>query len=357
MVGCVDYWQRWAEVHKFLTALATVMPRENLLERWFTKLIQKENLYSYVLSFLAKQRNWSLGQCSERLSRLNAYELNIFWQATDISILSSRAQKFLHYLAENITQNKDITLEQIQTIGQQNPDAIFATIAELVPVTKLPALLVEVSNSDDATDIFTTLVYIASSVPELPLAVVIESNTFKSYLLSAKESHTKTLLREGVIEIPALARSQLKELLAKQFEKLPTDTKESFYKLAEQGATSAMLEEFLTVSTKTQNISLKASKDQQDAARSEAERYIFARLESQASTSGVFELNGKLAEITFGNRSIEVDLLARELKVAVEIDGYYHFQKPESYRRDRAKDFLLQKKRFSSITFSSRRCC
>ena len=31
------------------------------------------------------------------------------------------------------------------------------------------------------------------------------------------------------------------------------------------------------------------------------------------------------------------------MNLAVEIDGYYHFQNPDSYRRDRRKDMELQK--------------
>jgi very-short-patch-repair endonuclease len=39
---------------------------------------------------------------------------------------------------------------------------------------------------------------------------------------------------------------------------------------------------------------------------------------------------------------MEVDLASPALKLAIEVDGYYHFQDVESYRRDRRKDFLLQ---------------
>ncbi len=351
VLGCVDYWQRWARTHKLSTTLTKARLQEELVKFWLAKLIQEENIYSYALSFLAKQGEWSLEQCRARLRGFNAYELNIFWQATDISVLSGKAQKLLRYLTENITQDKDIELEQIQTINESNPGTIFAALAEIVPVTQFPTLLVEVGTSNSTTDTFITLADIASSLPELPLAIAIEPNTFKAYLSSAAESHAKALLREGVIEIPSLTKPQLKELLSKQPEKLSADTKESFYKLAEQGATANLLEEFLVVANKTQDISTKATKTERDAARSEAERYIFARLESQASTSGIFELNGKLREVTFGNRPMEIDMLARYLKVAIEIDGYYHFQKPENYRRDRAKDFLLQKEGFLVLRF------
>lgn len=38
-----------------------------------------------------------------------------------------------------------------------------------------------------------------------------------------------------------------------------------------------------------------------------------------------------------------MDLLSRELRIAVEIDGYFHFQDPERFRRDRRKDLDLQR--------------
>ncbi len=35
--------------------------------------------------------------------------------------------------------------------------------------------------------------------------------------------------------------------------------------------------------------------------------------------------------------------MSRELKLAIEIDGYFHFQDESAYRRDRRKDLALQK--------------
>ena len=43
---------------------------------------------------------------------------------------------------------------------------------------------------------------------------------------------------------------------------------------------------------------------------------------------------------------MEVDLAAPGLALAVEIDGYYHFRDADAYRRDRRKDFELQKQGF-----------
>ena len=48
---------------------------------------------------------------------------------------------------------------------------------------------------------------------------------------------------------------------------------------------------------------------------------------------------------------MEVDLLCKEKKIAVEIDGAFHFEDAEHYRRDRRKDFLLQKNGYLVLRF------
>src|SRR5262249_39375224 len=59
--------------------------------------------------------------------------------------------------------------------------------------------------------------------------------------------------------------------------------------------------------------------------------------------AGLFQLNTTL-DFRFGpNRDIEVDLVAPSVNLAIEVDGYHHFQDPEAYRRDRRKDLELQK--------------
>src|SRR5262245_17880739 len=49
---------------------------------------------------------------------------------------------------------------------------------------------------------------------------------------------------------------------------------------------------------------------------------------SLPETAGRFELNATL-DFRFGSRPAEVDLLCREPRIALEIDGYFHFQNAE----------------------------
>jgi hypothetical protein len=87
-----------------------------------------------------------------------------------------------------------------------------------------------------------------------------------------------------------------------------------------------------------------------DRARSAAERFLFMFLESLAETAGRFELNAAL-DFRFGTRPAEVDLLCRLPRIAIELDGYFHFLAPDAYRRDREKDWELQRRGFVVLRF------
>ena len=82
--------------------------------------------------------------------------------------------------------------------------------------------------------------------------------------------------------------------------------------------------------------------EQEDAARSAAERFLFELLDALPRTAGRFTLNAKLG-FPFGGRAAEIDLCAESLRLAVEVDGYHHFTDPDAYRRDRRKDWELQR--------------
>jgi very-short-patch-repair endonuclease len=83
-------------------------------------------------------------------------------------------------------------------------------------------------------------------------------------------------------------------------------------------------------------------------ARSAAEAALYEALQETASTRGRFELNGYISA-RFGSNAAEVDLLARQDRIAIEIDGYHHFTSADGYRRDRHKDLLLQTQGFVVI--------
>jgi hypothetical protein len=75
--------------------------------------------------------------------------------------------------------------------------------------------------------------------------------------------------------------------------------------------------------------------------RSQQEKTLYDQLQAIEETRDLFQPNA-YPGFEFGNRPAEVDLLSSSLGIAIEVDGYHHFQKPERYRRDRRKDYLMQ---------------
>lgn len=92
--------------------------------------------------------------------------------------------------------------------------------------------------------------------------------------------------------------------------------------------------------------------------RSQAELVLYYWLEHWPETRQKFAPN-VLMDFSFGNSAAEVDLFSSELRLAIELDGA-HFHLPAdaearvaTYRRDRAKDWLLQQEGILVLRFLS----
>ncbi|MBK5257440.1 MAG: DUF559 domain-containing protein [Vicinamibacteria bacterium] len=88
-----------------------------------------------------------------------------------------------------------------------------------------------------------------------------------------------------------------------------------------------------------------------DRARSATEAFLYRRLETLPETKGRFGLNVALPIAFDGMGKLEVDLLCRDARVAVELDGAQHLADPVAYRRDRRKDQLLQESGYLVLRF------
>jgi very-short-patch-repair endonuclease len=85
-------------------------------------------------------------------------------------------------------------------------------------------------------------------------------------------------------------------------------------------------------------------------ARSRAARVLHAALARDARTAGRFALDAPVP-IHAGGSAIEVDLVAESARLAIEIDGWYHFRDPEGYRTARVTDLRLQRAGFFVMRF------
>lgn len=155
---------------------------------------------------------------------------------------------------------------------------------------------------------------LAEATPRAPVAVVVDATLLDRWL-SSRDDRLGAFIREGLVQV---ARGSTARRHAR-----PTDR-------ATPRPTSMRL-----LHTR---------------ARSLAELTLFEALEATASTAGRFLLN-QTVSFHFGSRAAEIDLLSRADELAIEVDGFHHFQDPERYRLDRHKDLLLQANGYVVIRF------
>ena len=150
---------------------------------------------------------------------------------------------------------------------------------------------------------------LAERAPRARLALAAEPHAWRAWLESPGREHAKAILR--VVELPRAAIGEALEIARGL--------------AAKAKATEAEADD--------------------DAARSAAERALFEALEGAESSRGRFVLNQRI-EVLFGRRPLEIDLACPELRIAVEVDGYFHFRNTDAYRRDRRKDIVLQQENY-----------
>jgi very-short-patch-repair endonuclease len=185
---------------------------------------------------------------------------------------------------------------------------------------------------------------LAMAQPKLSLALVVEPASLQTYLECAEESRAKSLVRESVVVIATSVPESIDHGLPANLTEALAEPDRSRAQLLESGVSATLVSLFDDAVRAADALDPEScDPDQVDRARSAAERFLYERLESLPETAGLFRLNQTLG-FRFGpSRAIEVDLAATSLNLAIEIDGYYHFQDSDSYRRDRRKDVELQK--------------
>ena len=73
-------------------------------------------------------------------------------------------------------------------------------------------------------------------------------------------------------------------------------------------------------------------------------------LNGNSETCGLFAPNVQPGFL-FGSRPAEIDVCSQSLRIAIEVDGYFHFTDSDRYRRDRRKDFVMQQRGYLVLRF------
>ncbi|MGP0064316.1 MAG: endonuclease domain-containing protein [Isosphaeraceae bacterium] len=301
---------------------------EGLVVPWVDRLAAGRDLIDSAVAWLAHRLNRPAGLLGRQLRAMSDYEVAMLFDSAVHGVSETGVELVAFRLIELAAQGRRWfdpglapELDALLDARGRPWVRVFRALGELVPPECLPVLIVAPTRQDvtHLDRLARLLADLAEAQPRATLALIVEPARFDAYLDHAPESRAKALLRSGIVRVAEDRRRPMEGPIP-----------ESGILHRESGI---------------------PNRESQDDARSEAERFLFDLLESLPETTGLFELNGTLAFPFGAGRPMEVDFLARSLELVIEIDGYYHFQDPEAYRRDRRKDLELQKRGYVVLRF------
>jgi len=346
--SAASLWCRWLDSLHRPTCTVLAASELEVARAWMETLARTRSLEVDAADFLGGAAGLAPGEVSSRLRGKTAHEREVLLQellplAPDAD--STAACRCL--IQPQVVHNSGGPLDAVLVALGGDALRALAAVHALVPPGAAPALLLTGSGADGVTRAARVAAKLCASLPSLVIAFTTDRPALDAYLHGG-ESQALAMVREGLIELAAPSPEALGRRLRALGVKQPEALSGSLARLAADGVP----DEVLTLFGKAAREQQRASEEDThtDRARSAEERFLFAFLESHPSTQGLFELNASPG-FRLAGRPVEVDLLARRLSIAVEIDGYHHFQAPEAYRRDRRKDLALQRHGYVVLRF------
>lgn len=363
-IAARQLWTQWSKQTERSTGVGVYTSIAALLETWLagmalqdrsspsgaatpTTMAQYDDLRSRILQNVATLANRPAIELTAWLAHTSDYQRQLFWQQlAPLSEDGERLRAMLDWLPAFPSpepQAKPLALADSTTVL-----ASFAAIARLFPPSAVPGVLVLLPEDDRAVVALTALAQLVEAVPQIPVALALSVTQVQYLLNQLPESRAKAMLRGGLIDVPSPELGQIRQRLSEH--KLDSERIQSLLHLAEtHGSTPDVLDTALTLLDPAQQ---PETAEAADTYRSQAEWFLFQYLEAKPTTTGRFQMNARL-DIDFGGRPMEVDFLDDAAKIVIELDGHYHFQCLDNYRRDRRKDRLLQQQGFLVLRFLS----
>lgn len=351
-------WRRWAEESERKVLQTHFTDPEAVVRGWVELLSRNRDLIADAVVFLAAKLHRRTDELWGAITGQTLSDHQRFWASVPVD-RNRDAASVCGYLTDRLVRGEPLPQNLAAAINEvlAGHDApwfrVIVGLVGLIPSERLPAILL-VPPADAPDPLIWLglaghlLAVLAARCPNLPVALAAESLDLDRYLLRSMDSRDRALLREGLVAVGGLTAEDVARRVQNQAIPVANLT-ESIQRLAKDGASEELVNAFVTAARFTQP-HVDAIADQ---ARSAAERFLFERLESLPKTAGEFALNAHPG-FCFGNKEAEVDLLAARWQLAVELDGwYYHTLDPENYRRDRRKDWELQRRGYVVLRFLS----
>lgn len=318
-VGVRSY-RRWARSHGYAFHPLPLEPEVELEQAWLAAFGAHPAMRPRALEVIANALGMAPQEVARHADSHSRDAVLLFERATAIGdertgAVSAELSLACAVLGQAVRRSRRFEISQyVKLLGSE---------------FRLAMLLVIPEPNDKSIRQLRQTVELVERTPRLVVGATIGAQHLE-WVLRGADARWKALLREGLIDVvddePMVEDGGASGL--------PEAAAHERRKLIESGADAAVLRLF-------DSAARVAPVGPAGDARSHYEALLFEVLDGHPETAGLFELNGRL-EFAFGPRPAEVDLLCRQLALAIEIDGFYHFTGEAAWRRDRRKDLLLQ---------------
>lgn len=347
VIAARQLWILWSDQTHRQTGVGVYTSIAALLETWLTAIAQHDNLRSRILQSLAALTHRPEAELTAFLASTSDYQLQLFWQQlAPLSEDVDQLQAILTWLSDSPglePPTKQLASKDLSTVL-----ASFAAVARLFPQSAVSGLFVLLPEDNRGEAALTALAQLVEAVPQIPVALALTAAQDQGLLNELPESRAKAMLRGGLIDVPSPEPGNIRQWLSTHG--LNDERLQPLLHLAEtHGTTPQVLDTALTLLNQAHQ---PETAEAAEVYRSQAEWFLAQYLEARPTTMGRFQVNARV-DIDFGGRPMEVDFLDAAAKIVIELDGHYHFQSLDNYRRDRRKDRLLQQQGFLILRFLS----
>jgi hypothetical protein len=351
----VRRWRAWAAQRGATVVTPSGTGLGEVISAWVRALTSTRDLFADAVAWLARLTGQDPDEVRRHAAVMTGRDFEWWWQNLSIPVSKAGPGAICrHVLAACATpavpdRSADQLLAAIIKGCMPANVRTVASLAALVPGSALPALLLTPPTATPPAwlaEVAPLLAELVAAVPALPAAVAVDPSVVEPLLRAGTLPHALAVLREGLVAMESLGEAALTDRLRDTG--VAHGASATVRRLAEDGASEELAAAFTEAARRAGR---KDTPEDEDAARSAAEQFLFERLETLAATAGLFALNQRL-DFHHGPAPAEVDLVAKVLRVVVELDGsYYHLRDPVAYRRDRRKDWELQRRGYLVLRF------
>jgi hypothetical protein len=379
-------WRMWTVRRARRTAVVAGGTVEDWFREWIHNALSGRDLYLDAECYLRQRLPEPQDASRDDLLGKTPYELGLAFERADLDEHGVGADRLCRWLLLRRAGGQPLTADdlirtQLSWAGTSSGaiDAVSQLLG-LMPPAAVPALLVvfdgastphrngeAVSSQIELLQVSARpLANLVTCAPRLTLAVAVSEECWQAYMERAPESFAKAVVREHVIHVRGWTADRVRQAVAARTSRAIDVPEPVFVEVARLGASTALVDSLCAASIadpsgrcgqievsgveNANGVSSEWSVDENDPWKSAQELFLFQLLEHTADLAGRFQLNAEPG-FPFGHQPAAVDLLSLPLRIAVEIDGYYHFTSPDRYRRDRRKDVALQRHGFLVLRF------